>query len=96
MFESQENNDNPEWAYYSVRSLVARSLGLIDDHVYMFAANIYGPVIYACILPTVFRTTQAKNSCGKNQSVTYGKDRGNEGSIEVFIISLGSNRKGRF
>ena len=65
MFESQENNDNPEWAYYSVRSLVARSLGLIVDHVHMFAANIYGPVIYACILPTVFRTTQAKNSCGK-------------------------------
>lgn len=43
-----------------------------------------------------FEQRKQKIRVEKNQSVTYGKDRGNEGSIEVFIISLGSNRKGRF
>ena len=41
-------------AHIIVRYLIAHSLELVHVHLCMFVAYSYGPVIYTCILPTVF------------------------------------------
>ena len=40
--------------HITARSLIAHSQELVYVHVRMFAAYRYDPVIYACVLPTVF------------------------------------------